>query len=141
MAFADATATGYAPCAGGATDHDLEPLAALFCDRAIDALEDALRAISDDDIPARCNAVSRATEAATSLFLELEAGSSAGQARYPGHLYDAILTHLVNINLRNDTGAAAAALGLLERFRGTFARPSPPQPIALAARGSITRRL
>lgn len=141
MAFADASATGYTPCPDGAADHDIEPLAALFCDRATAALEDAVRAISDDDVPARCDAVSRATEAATSLFLELEAGCAAGPAQYTGHLYEAILTHLVHVNLRNDTGAAAAALRLLAQLRRACARPESPRSLALAAQDAVARRL
>ena len=139
MALANATATGCAPRAEGAMDHDLGPLAAQFCDRAIDTLEDAIRAISDDDIPARCDAVSKATEAATSLFLELEAGRAAGPDRSAGRLYEAILTHLMHINVRNDIGAAIAAIRLLERLRDAGARSESPRPLALAALGPRPR--
>ena len=141
MAFLDATATGYAPAAEDTKAQAPDPRAALSCARATEALEDAIRAILDDDIPGRCRAVGQATEAVTSLFLELEAGCALGNARFAGQVCEAVLTHLVHINVRNDIDAAIAAIGLLERFRDAWARSESPQPVALAARAGLTRRL
>ena len=148
MAYADATAAGYAACAESATDHGLEPPAAQFCERAIGAIEEAIGAISQGDVPARCKAVSRATEATTSLFLALEAGSPAGpvgqgpnRTQRAGQVYQAILSRLVEVNLRNDAGTAGAAIRLLEAFRSRYAGPAMPGPLAPAAQTALARRL
>ena len=83
------------PAGGGANSG-----AVYFCDKAIGALGDAIKAIAFNDITGRCNAVSKATEAATCLYLELDTQVTRMPFNDTGRSYETLLTHFVDINLR-----------------------------------------
>lgn len=96
--------------------------AAYFCDRAINALGQVLKAIAFNDVAARCAAVGEATEATTCLFLELDADLAETPAREPGRSYEALLRHFVRINLHNDVVATGEAIGILGHLRDCMLR-------------------
>lgn len=137
MALADATDAGFAPIRHGTSGHDTNALAVLYCDEAIDALKGALTAIAEDDVTARCYAVSTATEAATRLYLELDVRACADLPQIAGRYYEAILTRLVHINLCNDAGATGEAIGMLARVRETCVQTRSPSAAA-AGHGALS---
>jgi hypothetical protein len=96
--------------------------AAYFCDRAINALGQVLKAIAFNDVAARCAAVSEATEATTCLFLELDADLPESPLNEPGCSYDALLRSFVRINSHNDVVATGEAIGILGRLRDCMLR-------------------
>ena len=96
--------------------------AAYFCDRAINALGQVLKAIAFNDVAGRCTAVGEATEATTCLFLELDADLVEMPAREPGRSYEALLRSFVRINLHNDVVATGEAIGILGRLRDGMLR-------------------
>ncbi len=90
---------------------------ALLHDEAVTALCQAITAITEDDIEARCAAVRAATESITTLYLNLDVrrwGESIGGL---AETYDRILAHLIGINLYNDRAIARQAIELLEPLR------------------------
>lgn len=120
VTYADDLPESPVPLGGSATTG-----AAYFCDKAINALGDAIKAITFNDIAGRCNAVSTATEAATCLYLELDTRVCRIPLVDAGRSYETLLTHFVDINLRNDLGATSAAIRLLGRLRDGIAHPDP----------------
>lgn len=100
---------------------------------AIAALDDAIAAIEADDIRARCMAVRAATEAVTTLYLNLDVKRGGELVDDLADLYGYILGRLLRVNLYNDPRIAAQVIDLLEPLRdGTAGRagfaglPAPP---------------
>ncbi len=80
---------------------------------AIAALEAAIEAIDRDDIEGRCRSVYTATEAVTSLYLNLDVKRFGELADDLAELYGHILGCLVGINYYNDVRTAGEAIELL----------------------------
>ncbi len=80
---------------------------------AITALEAAIEAIDRDDIEGRCRGVYAATEAVTSLYLNLDIRRFGEYADDLADLYGHILGRLVGINFYNDSRIAGDAIELL----------------------------
>ncbi len=122
MSLAEATYHDDAPATIDGNRRRRASGAAYFCDRAINALGQVLKAIAFNDVPARCAAVGEATEAATCLFLELDADLAESQLGESGRSYEALLRHFVRINLHNDIVATGEAIGILGRLRDCMMR-------------------
>ena len=91
-----------------------DPETAALYERAIAALGEAIEAIGQDDIEARCSAVWKATEAVTTLYLNLDIENGGDMTDDLAALYGRVLSHLINVNLYNDSTMAQAAIDLLE---------------------------
>ncbi|MFQ5773251.1 MAG: flagellar export chaperone FliS [Kiloniellaceae bacterium] len=95
-------------------------------DAAVRALEDAAAAIAEDDIEARCHAVQAATEAVTTMYLDLDIRRCGELVQSLSTLYHVILGRLLRINLDNDPATAREAIELLEPFRAVWAAGGDP---------------
>ncbi len=84
---------------------------------AITALEAAIEAIDRDDIEGRCRGVYAATEAVTSLYLNLDIRRFGEYADDLADLYGHILGRLIGINFYNDTRIAGDAIELLHSLK------------------------
>jgi flagellin-specific chaperone FliS len=81
-----------------------------------------MSAIARDDIPARCEAVGAATEAATCLFLERDGIVQKVPGHDLGQLFDSILGRLLHINLHSDAGTVRETVAMIVRLRGLCRR-------------------
>lgn len=126
MALADARSSGYACESQARLDTgpaDPTPCAPpCHCASAIRALEQALSAIARDDIPARCEAVAAATEAATCLFLEPDGIVQEIPGQDIGRLFDSILGRLLRVNLLSDAAAVRETTAVFTRLRSICRR-------------------
>ena len=95
--------------------------AALLYDEAVTALSQAITAITEDDIEARCAAVRAATESITTLYLNLDVRRWGESIEGLAETYDRILAHLIGVNFYNDSAIARQALELLEPLRDPWA--------------------
>ena len=84
---------------------------------AIAALETAIEAIDRDDIEDRCRGVYAATEAVTSLYLNLDIRHFGEYADDLADLYGHILGCMVGINFYNDSRIAGEAIELLHSLK------------------------
>ena len=84
---------------------------------AMAALEAAVEAIDRDDIEGRCRGVYAATEAVTSLYLNLDIRRFGEYADDLADLYGHILGCLVGINFYNDSRIAGDAIELLHSLK------------------------
>jgi len=100
---------------------------------AVGALNRAVAAVAQDALEARCDAVCAATEAVTSLYLNLDVRRAAARPDELAEIYSRILGRLLRINLYNDTNAADEAIALLRRLRPAFPVTNPLQPPRYAA--------
>ncbi len=89
----------------------------LLYNTAIVALEATIGAIDRDDIEGRCRGVYAATEAVTSLFLNLDIRRSGEYADDLADVYGYILDCLVGINLYNDSKIAGDVIELLDSLK------------------------
>ncbi|MHA1152073.1 MAG: flagellar protein FliS [Alphaproteobacteria bacterium] len=89
----------------------------MLYDAAIAALEAAVEAIGRDDIDGRCRGVYTATEAVTSLYLNLDVKRFGELADDLADLYGHILGCLVGINYYNDLRIARDAIELLHGLK------------------------
>ncbi len=89
----------------------------MLYDAAIGALEATVEAIERDDIEGRCHGVYSATEAVTSLYLNLDVKRFGELADDLADLYGHILGCLVGINFYNDVRIANDAIELLHALK------------------------
>ncbi len=89
----------------------------LLYNKAIVALEAAIEAINRDEIEGRCHGVYAATEAVTSLYLNLDIRRFGEYADDLADLYGHILGRLVGINFYNDSRIAGDAIELLHSLK------------------------
>lgn len=90
-------------------DRDTVPL----YDMAIAALEAVIQTIDRDDIEGRCRGVYAATEAVTSLYLNLDVKRFGELTNGLAVIYGHIMGYLVGINFYNDPRFAREAIELL----------------------------
>ena len=95
--------------------------AVVLYDEAISALKTSITAISGDDTSARCSAIGSATEAITTLYLNLDVKRSGEIADSLANLYGYVLGRLMRVNLYNDSGIAEELIELLEPLRDSWA--------------------
>ncbi len=95
----------------------------LLYDEAIGALREAMTAIAEDDIEARCAAVCTTTESITTLYLNLDIRRCGDYIDSLADIYGRILAHLIGINLHNDSTIAQDVIELLEPLRDSWATP------------------
>ncbi len=89
----------------------------LLYNAAIVALEAVIEAIGRDDIEGRCRGVYAATEAVTSLYLNLDVRRFGEYADDLADHYGHILGCLVGINFYNDANIAGNAIELLDSLK------------------------
>ena len=89
----------------------------MLYDAAIAALEAAVEAIDRDDIEGRCRGVYAATEAITSLYLNLDIRRFGEYADDLADLYGHILGCLVGVNFYNDRRIARDAIEPLHALK------------------------
>ena len=89
----------------------------MLYNAAIVALEAAIGSIDRDDIEGRCRGVYAATEAVTSLYLNLDIRRFGEYADDLADLYGYILGCLVGINFYNDSRIAGDVIELLDALK------------------------
>ena len=89
-------------------------------DEAIGALRAAMEAIHRDDIEARCNNVSAATEIIGTLYLCLDFEKGGEIAENLGRIYSFLITRMARINFYNDLDTAQDAIDLLMPLRNSW---------------------
>lgn len=87
------------------------------------ALEESIEAIIGDDVEARCAAVWAATEAVTTLYLNLDITQCGEMVESLADQYGRVLSRLVDINLTNDPAIAQEIIELLENLRESWVAP------------------
>lgn len=125
-------------------DQAAEParIAAALYDRAISSLERAVAAISDQDAAARNSAVQSATEALTTLYLDLDVRRCSRIADQLPALYGHLLGRLLRINLYNDPRIAIELIELLAPMARAWAdqtKLSPQYPALQSAAPGAAR--
>ena len=105
----------------------------MLYDAAIAALEAAVEAIDRDDIEVRCRGVYTATEAVTSLYLNLDVKRFGELADDLAELYGHILGCLVGINYYNDIRIADDAIELLHALNEQRSAATGMEPARFSA--------
>jgi flagellar protein FliS len=95
-------------------------LVAMLYDKAVSCLHDTIAAIEAGDIERRYKSSTRATEIITHLAVTLDMERGGQIAKNLEQLYRFMLTHLLDVNIRNDAKAAADVIGLLEPLRASW---------------------
>lgn len=118
---------------------------AMLIDRAIQALNEAIRAIDRGDIQGRWTANNQAGTIIETLWLTLDRDKGGEIAANLDRLYGFMLQHLTQVDLRNDPKPAAEVIKLLEPLRRSWhelahnearaAQASGPQPEGPVAGG------
>ncbi len=118
---------------------------AMLIDRAIQALNEAIRAIDRGDIQGRWTANNQAGTIIETLWLTLDLEKGGEIAANLDRLYSFMLQHLTHVDLRNDPKPAAEVIALLEPMRRSWhalaleeakaAQTSGPRPAGPAAGG------
>jgi flagellar biosynthetic protein FliS len=108
----------------------------LLYGEAIAALGDAIAAIEEDNVEARCAAVCAATEVITTLYLNLDVRRCGEFIDSLADLYGRILAHLIGINLYSDDTIAQTVIELLEPLRDSWATPAGMIPACEPTAGS-----
>lgn len=94
--------------------------AVVLYDEAIAALKAAIASIGGDNVEGRSAAIGTATEAVTTLYLNLDVKRSGEIADNLANLYGYVLGRLMRINLYSDPGIAEELIGLLEPLRDSW---------------------
>ncbi len=94
--------------------------AVVLYNEAIAALKAAIASIGGDNVEGRSAAVGSATEAVTTLYLNLDVKRSGEIADNLANLYGHVLGRLMRINLYNDPGIAEELIGLHEPLRDSW---------------------
>lgn len=118
---------------------------AMLIDRAIQALNEAMRAIERGDIQGRWTANNQAGTIIETLWLTLDLEKGGEIAANLDRLYSFMLQHLTQVDLRNDPKPAAEVIKLLEPMRRSWhelalkeakaAQASAPRPDGPAVGG------
>jgi len=95
-------------------------LVAMLYDKAISCLHDAIRAIEAGDIEARWKANTRAREVIAHLLSTLDMEKGADIAKNLSQLYRFMLTHLLDVDLKNNPTPAREVIKLLEPLRKSW---------------------
>ncbi len=95
-------------------------LVLMLYDDAIANLAEAVDAIGANDIAARCNATNRAMDIVCHLYLTLDMECGGQIAHNLSAIYGYILSHLQEINFRNDPAPALDAIKLLQPLRNSW---------------------
>lgn len=116
---------------------------AMLIDRAIQALNEAIRAIDRGDIQGRWTANNQAGTIIETLWMTLDLEKGGEIAANLERLYSFMLQHLTQVDLRNDPKPAAEVIKLLEPLRRSWhelahnearaaqaAAPQPGGPVA-----------
>jgi flagellar protein FliS len=93
---------------------------AMLLDRAIQALNEAMRAIERGDIQARWTANNQAGTIIETLWRTLDTDKGGEIAANLDRLYSFMLQHLTQVDLRNDPQPAADVIKLLEPLRRSW---------------------
>ena len=93
---------------------------AMLIDRAIQALNEAIRAIERGDIQGRWTANNQAGTVIETLWLTLDLEKGGEIAANLDRLYCFMLQHLTQVDLRNDPKPAAEVITLLEPMRRSW---------------------
>lgn len=106
---------------------------AMLLDRAIQALNEAIRAIERGDIQGRWTANNQAGNIIETLWRTLDLEKGGEIATNLDRLYSFMLQHLTQVDLRNDPKPAADVVKLLEPLRRSWhelahneAKPAQP---------------
>ena len=86
-------------------------------DEAMAAMQDAVDAITANDIDARCRAVQKATEIVAMLYVNLDVRRQGELADDLGKIYGHVMGLLLRVNLYNDAQIATRVIDLLESLR------------------------
>jgi len=121
MAFADVYTSGYPRAQDLEVGEQSLNSLPYYCAIATSALEQASDAIACDNFAARCKAVATATEAMTSLFLELDGINRTFSIQDTGRLYESILRQLLNVNLNNNPETVREAAATIKRLHDASA--------------------
>jgi len=114
-------------------------LVAMLYDKAVNCLQDALRAIEAGEVEARWRANARAIEIIEHLWLTLDLDQGGEIAANLDKLYSFILAKLPEVDLHNDPQPARDAIGLLEPLRKswhTVLDPAQKTPAPAPAAGT-----
>jgi flagellar protein FliS len=95
-------------------------LVVMLYDRAIQSLNEAIKAIDDGDIERRWKANKNASEIITHLAMTLNFEEGGQIALNLNDLYRFMLTTLVNVDVRNDPQAARDVIKLIEPLRASW---------------------
>ena len=93
---------------------------AMLIDRAIQALNEAIRAIDRGDIQGRWTANNQAGTIIETLWLTLDLEKGGEIAANLDRLYSFMLQHLTQVDLRNDPKPAVEVITLLEPMRRSW---------------------
>ena len=94
----------------------------LLYDGAIRALNEATRAIADKRIQDRCNAVLKAKEIIAHLADTLDMVKGGDIAKNLDRLYKHMLVRLLDVDFKNDAGAAEEVINNLRPLRESWAK-------------------
>lgn len=95
-------------------------LVVMLYDRAIQSLNEAIKAIDDGDIERRWKANKNASEIITHLAMTLNFEEGGQIALNLNDLYRFMLTTLVNVDVRNDPQPARDVIKLIEPLRASW---------------------
>ena len=95
-------------------------LVVMLYDRAIHCLNDAIKAIEEDDIERRWKANKNANEIITHLAMTLNFEQGGQIALNLNDLYRFMLRTLVNVDVRNDPQPARDVIKLIEPLRASW---------------------
>jgi len=95
-------------------------LVVMLYDRAIQSLNEAIKAIETGDIERRWKANKNASEIITHLAMTLNFEEGGQIALNLNDLYRFMLTTLVNVDVRNDPQAARDVIKLIEPLRASW---------------------
>jgi flagellar protein FliS len=95
-------------------------LVVMLYDRAIQSLNEAIKAIETGDIERRWKANKNASEIITHLAMTLNFDEGGQIALNLNDLYRFMLTTLVNVDVRNDPQAARDVIKLIEPLRASW---------------------
>ncbi len=113
--------------------------AVVLYDEAIAALNAAIASIGGDNVEGRSAAIGAATEAVTTLYLNLDVKRSGEIADNLANLYGHVLGRLMRINLYNDPGIAEELIGLLEPLRDSWVDLDGVMATANSSNGKVKR--
>ena len=93
----------------------------MLYNKAVSVLQEAVKAIEENDIQARCNANCRAMEIIAHLQGTLDLDQGGEIARNLHEIYRFSLVHLMKVDRNNDPQAARDVIGLLTPMRDSWA--------------------
>ncbi len=113
-------------------------LIVLNYDVALSSLKAATRAIERNDIEARCNAVTRAIDAISELYLSLNRKDGGDLAANLSSIYSYMIWNLPKINFDNDAKVVDEIIGLLKKLRSSWVKVDSEVSTQLATEQEAT---